>query len=232
MLRALALSAAQLHDRRFLRVFFGATALALVLFGLLFWGAIVALDAVNTAGWPDWLARAWEWIDGVLAVLGVLAALYFLFPAVATGIMALFLDSVVDAVEDRHYPAARAPKEPSLAENAWLGIRSFLRLVGYNLLALPLYVFLLFTAVGPLILLIAINSALLGRDLIEMVTIRHLGRAEREEFRRRNGWLVLRLGLMTTALFLVPFVNLFAPLMGAAMATHAFHGARGERPLS
>jgi len=231
MLRALALSTAQLHDKRFLRVFFGATALALVLFGLLFWGANWTLTSLDTATWPRWLARTWDWIDSVLAVLGLFAALWFLFPAVATGIMALFLDSVVDAVEDRHYPAARAPRDPSLAENAWLGVRSFLRLIVWNLLALPLYVVLLFTAVGPLVLFLALNSALLGRDLIEMVTIRHLDRHTREDFRRQNGWLILRLGLVTTALFLVPFVNLFAPLMGAAMATHAFHGARGEKPL-
>jgi len=231
MLRTLALAVAQLSDRRFLRVFFAATGLALVLFGLLFWGANTGLSSISTTGWPNWLARIWVWLDNALAVLGLIAALWFLFPAVATGIMALFLDSVVDAVEDRHYPAARAPRAPSLAENAWLGIRSFLRLVGYNLLALPLYIFLLFTAIGPFILFMAINSALLGRDMIEMVTIRHLDAKAREEFRTKNGWLILRVGLVTALLFLVPIVNLFAPLMGAAMATHAFHSARGDRPL-
>ncbi|MCH8684038.1 EI24 domain-containing protein [Pedomonas mirosovicensis] len=230
MLRALALSVAQLSDRRFLRIFLAATGLALVLFGLLWWGIDWGLAAVSTTGWPAWLARAWGWLENALAILGLLAALWFLFPAVATGIMALFLDSVVDAVEDRHYPADRAPRDPSLAENALLGLRSFLRLVGYNLLALPLYIFLLFTGLGPLILFLAINSALLGRDMIEMVTVRHLSRHEREAFRTRHGWLILQVGILTTLLFLVPIVNLFAPLMGAALATHAFHRTRGERP--
>lgn len=236
MLRAFALAAAQLSDRRFLRVFFAATGLALVLFGLMWWGSSTGLASISTSGWPDWLARMWGWLDTALALLGLLAALYFLFPAVATGIMALFLDSVVDAVEDRHYPANRAPRAPSLAENAWLGVRSFLRLVGYNLLALPLYIFLLFTAIGPFLLFMAINSALLGRDMIEMVTIRHLDKQGREEFRTRNGWLILKVGILTALLFLVPVINLFAPLLGAAMATHAFHQAhghraRGDRPL-
>ena len=231
MLRAFALAAAQLSDRRFLRVFFAATGLALVLFGLLFWGSYTGLSSITTTGWPDWLARAWAWLDNALAILGLLAALWFLFPAVATGIMALFLDSVVDAVEDRHYPANRAPRAPSLTENIWLGVRSFLRLVGYNLLALPLYVFLLFTAIGPFILFMAINSALLGRDMIEMVTIRHLDKEKREAYRARNGWPILQVGLVTALLFLVPVVNLFAPLLGAAMATHAFHRTRGDDPL-
>lgn len=231
MLRAFTLAAAQLPDKRFLRVFFAATALALVLFGLMWWGSNTGLASLSTTGWPDWLARIWVWMDNALAILGLLAALYFLFPAVATGIMALFLDSVVDAVEDRHYSAARAPRAPSLTENVWLGVRSFLRLVGYNLLALPLYIFLLFTAIGPFLLFMAINSALLGRDMIEMVTIRHLDAKAREEFRTRNGWPILQVGLVTALLFLVPVVNLFAPLMGAAMATHTFHRVRGDAPL-
>lgn len=232
MFRALALAVAQLSDRRFLRVFFAATALALVLFGLMWWGSNTGLASISTASWPDWLARTWAWLDNALAILGLLAALWFLFPAVATGIMALFLDSVVDAVEDRHYPTHRAPRAPSLAENIWLGLRSFLRLVGYNLLALPLYIFLLFTAIGPFILFMAINSALLGRDMIEMVTIRHLDRQNRETYRSRNSWPILQVGLVTALLFLVPVLNLFAPLLGAAMATHTFHRTRGDHPRS
>lgn len=231
MLRAFALSVSQLTDRRFVRVFLAATALALVLFGLMWWGASAGLAAISTAGWPEWLAIAWSWLDSILALLGLFAALWFLFPAVATGIMALFLDSVVDAVEDRHYPAARAPRAPSLAENIWLGIRSFLRLIGYNLIALPLYFFLLFTAIGPFVLFMAINSALLGRDLIEMVTIRHLDAKAREDYRHNNGWPILQVGLVTALLFLVPVVNLFAPLLGAALATHTFHRTRGDQPL-
>lgn len=232
MFRALALAVAQLSDRRFLRVFFAATALALVLFGLMWWGSNTGLASISTASWPDWLARTWAWLDNALAILGLLAALWFLFPAVATGIMALFLDSVVDAVEDRHYPTHRAPRAPSLVENIWLGLRSFLRLVGYNLLALPLYIFLLFTAIGPFILFMAINSALLGRDMIEMVTIRHLDRQNREIYRSRNSWPILQVGLVTALLFLVPILNLFAPLLGAAMATHTFHRTRGDHPRS
>lgn len=231
MLRAFTLAVAQLSDRRFLRVFFAATALALVLFGLLGWGANTGLSSISTIGWPEWLARIWLWLDDALALLGLLAALWFLFPAVATGIMALFLDSVVDAVEDRYYPADRAPRAPSIAENVWLGVRSFLRLVGYNLLALPLYIFLLFTAIGPFILFMAINSALLGRDMIEMVTIRHLDRQAREDYRQRNSWPILQVGLVTALLFLVPIINLFAPLLGAAMATHVFHRTRGDTPI-
>jgi uncharacterized protein involved in cysteine biosynthesis len=31
------------------------------------------------------------------------------------------------------------------------------------------------------------------------------------------------LGLLATALFMVPFANFLAPVIGAAMATHLFH---------
>lgn len=230
MLNNIALSIAQLPDRRFVRVFLAATSLALVLLAGLSWLIAWGVGGISTTGWPAWLADTWEWIDAGLAVLGVLAAFYFLFPAVATGIMALFLDSVVDAVEAQHYPHRAATRHPNLIENARLGLRSALRLAGYNLLALPLYLLLLFTGIGPFLLFLAINGTLLGRDLIEMVAIRHLTKEEQEAFRAAHPWLTTKLGLVSSLAFAIPILNLLAPLLGAAIATHAFHRAMGHRP--
>jgi CysZ protein len=224
MLTDLSLAVRQLSDRRFLLVFFAATVVSLVLFAGLGWALKSGLDSIDPSRWPAWLAKAWVWLDDALALLGTFAALWLLFPAVATTVMAAFLDPVVDAVEDKHYPSHKAPRPLGLIEGAKLGLLSGLRLVGWNLLFLPLYLLLLFTAIGPFLLFLAVNGALLGRDFWQMVAIRHVGAAEatlRAQHRRE----VFLFGLLLGGLFLIPIVNLTAPLLGAAMATHGVQRA-------
>ena len=129
--------------------------------------------------------------------------------------------------EARHYPAAaKSGRNPSIARSAGLGLRSAGRLILWNLLALPFYILLAVTGIGPFLLFFAINAIALGRDLGEMVAVRHL---EGEALRR---WLAgsrfrrLLLGLGATLLFTIPFVNLLAPVLGAAVATHLYHSEK------
>ncbi len=106
-----------------------------------------------------------------------------------------------------------------------LGLGSSLRLLLWNLLALPFYILLLVTGVGPLILLfLAVNALVLGRDLANMVAVRHLDRTARRQWLAQNRGQRILLGGITTALFLLPIINLVAPVLGAAMATHLYHG--------
>ena len=72
-----------------------------------------------------------------------------------------------------------------------------------------------------------VNGWLLGRDLGDMVAARHLIAAATARLAQRDRRrAVSLLGLGGTALFLVPVVNLLAPVLGAAMATHLFHRSR------
>ena len=161
---------------------------------------------------------------GTLAamLLGVLG-LWLLFPAMAIAVLGWFSDEVVEAVEERHYPASAAQaRRPSRARSAAIGLRSGLRLLLWNLAALPFYLVLLVTGIGPFILFFAVNSIALGRDLGEMVAIRRL---EGEALTRWLAATRLRraaLGFAVTWLFMIPFANLLAPVIGAAMATHLF----------
>ena len=77
---------------------------------------------------------------------------------------------------------------------------------------------------NTLLLFLAVNAMVLGRDLANMVAARHFDRAARRQWLAQNRGQRLLLGGITTALFLVPVVNLVAPVVGAAMATHLFHG--------
>lgn len=226
MLSLLARSAAQLGDPALRGVLAKAVALTLLLFAALGAALFWLLLQVDASDWPDLLARIWQATGAILAVPVVLVGGFLLFPAIATAVMSLFLDDVVDAVEARHYPHARATRRAGVAESARLALRSGLRVAGWNLLALPLYLVLLLTGAGAFIAFLVVNGWVLGGDLIDQVVVRHLPPGAQSDWargRRRERFL---LGLTTAAVFLVPVANLLAPILGTAMATHLYHRSK------
>ncbi|WP_085810684.1 EI24 domain-containing protein [Sphingomonas sp. TZW2008] len=218
MFGAFARSLAQLGDRPILAVLAKSLALTLAIFALLGAGIWWGLDI--------WLAGS-RW-GGTLASVGALVVtlhvLWLLFRAVAIAVIGLFADTVVAAVERRHYPAALArAREIPLHRAARMGIGSAARFVAINLLLAPLYLILLATGVGTAALFLGVNAWLLGRDLGDMVAARHLPPEALPGWRRATTARRFLLGLAVTLLFLVPFLNFLAPVIGAAMATHLFH---------
>ena len=223
VIHALALAFSQLGDRRLLAVLGKSLALSLLLCLVLGVGLAEAGRWAILRYVPD---LATDWMHAILLVGGVGIAM-FAFRTVAVPVTGLFGDDVVAAVEQAHYPAVaalavRAPFALSLR----LGLASAVRVLLLNLAALPAYVVLLFTAIGPLLLFLALNAVLLGRDLAEMVAVRHLDASQRQQWLRNSRLDHVLLGLTVTGLFLIPFVNLIAPIVGAAAATHMFHGRR------
>jgi uncharacterized protein involved in cysteine biosynthesis len=227
MLRGFVLSVEQLADPRILAVLAKSLLATLVIFIAIAVGLnrllagidVCALageiwDSCTLPGWAQWLAT----------IGGTLMLVWLLFPAVAIGVVAGFADQVVAAVEARHYPEAAAAARPlGISGTLALGVGSSLRLLLWNLLALPFYILLLVTGIGPLILFLGVNALVLGRDLAMMVAARHLDRPARREWLKQSRGQRILLGGITTALFLLPIVNLVAPVLGAAMATHLFH---------
>ena len=218
---ALLLALRDLPHPRVLRVLAASLALTLLIFAGA--GAAIFLAA-------RWALEHWKWLDGVtldmaggMGVLRVVAAGWLLVPAVAILVVGLFADGIVADVEGRHYPAAAARAVPvSFGKSLRLGLASVGRLVAVNLAALPLYIPLLFTAVGAPLLAFVLNAALLGRDLEAMVLARH---PDRPRLGRATRW---SLGALSAASFLVPVANLLAPIVGAAMAVHLLHLRDGE----
>ena len=222
---SLLLAIGQLADRRVLAILLKSLAATLVLF------VIAAL-----AGWYalDWgLARAGLGhaaftgageIRGAASLLLAIAGLWLTWRIVAMAVIQFFADEVVEAVEKRHYPAAAArSREVTWSRQLKVGIRATARALALNLVALPFAVLLLVTGVGTVLLFWLVNALLLGRELQEMVALRHregassTGRAER-----------FLLGGAIAALLLIPLVNFLAPVLGAAAATHLFHRKRAS----
>lgn len=214
------LSLAQLGEPPLLRVLGKSVALTLAIFAVMgffvWWGTQALL-----ANWIGWGATG---LATAFALFVTLLALWLLFRAVAIGVVGLFADEVVVAVERRHYPAALDAARPLSFPRAFaMGVRSAARVVAVNLVLLPIYIALLVTGVGTAAAFFVVNGWLLGRDLGDMVAARHMDEARMAAWRRETGPRRFLLGLASTGLFVVPLLNIVAPVLGAAMATHMFH---------
>ncbi|MBL0925614.1 MAG: EI24 domain-containing protein [Sphingomonadaceae bacterium] len=222
MIQAVAMAFQSLADARVQRLLVRVILLTLLSFLIL--------------GFSLWWAMSWGlgWIGleeiGVsadnasvfgafLAAAMTLLSTFLLFRIVAVAITWVFADDIIDAVEDRHYPKhAMTGKRPGLVSGTAMALRSVARVVGYNLLALPVYLLLLVTGVGTAIAFLLVNALLLGRDLEDMLVARH-GK-EHGTMRKLPR---LLLGLTGTVGMMVPFFNLIVPVLATATAVHMVH---------
>ena len=216
MLSAFALALTRIFGPRLLPIWLkslAATLLACAMLGYAGWWGLQALLA-------RYLADG-EFSQLVAAALVVLAG-WLLWRVVALAVLQFFADEVVMAIELRDYPAlaARARKLGWRAELA-RGLSGAARAVLFNLLALPFALILLATGIGAPLLFLAVNGVLLGRELQDLVWLRHrpspaspppLSAIER-----------LALGGLTAVLLTVPIANFAAPFLGAACAVHLIH---------
>ena len=223
MFRAFFLSLAQLGDPAIRRVLVRSLAVTFALFAAagvaMWWGVRAALT-----GWLGAQAGGWS---AALTLVVELLALWLAFRAVAVAVVGIFADDIVAAVEARHYPQALASARPvALARGMAMGLGSGLRVIAVNLLLLPLYIVLLATGVGTAAAFLLVNAWLLSRDLGDMVAARHMDGPAMRRWRKATGPARFLLGLAAAALFVVPGLNLLAPVLGASMATHSFHKRR------
>ncbi len=229
MIDALFLSLGQLSDRRIISLLlkvFLISLMLLVVFGvgayfLLAW--LISISGLDNGGFAAAAAAA---------IITALTAI-FLFRVVAIFVLNIFSDDIVDAVEARHYPArAELAKPPGYVLGVKMGLASVGRAIGYNLLAMPVYIVLLVTGVGAPMAFFAINAILIGRDLQDMVAARHVDDlAQAGDDWRLNKLTRFGLGLTIALLLAVPIVNFLAPIVGAAMATHLVHKTRENSPV-
>ncbi len=226
---SLALALGQLTERRVLWILAKSLAVTLVLVAAIAWGGWHLLDwGLDRVGLDEGLFAGAGWLREAASALLTLVGLWLVWRIVAMAVIGFFADEVVQAVEARHYPAAAArARDLPLGEQFSTSFRAAWRALWVNLVALPFALALLVTGVGTALLFFAVNTALVGRELEDMVWLRHrrnaadpapVGRGER-----------VLLGGAVTALLALPVVNLLAPILGAAAATHLIHRKEPSR---
>ena len=215
VIAALAKAIGQLLDPAVLRVLIktvAITALAFVALGVGLYFALVLLF-----DWLGWSGGGFA--EATAAALIALVAGWLLFRVIAMAVLQFFADEIVAAVEAKHYPdAASTAKGLPLAQEVGHSLRGVGRALLFNALALPLAIALFFTAIGPAIVFLTVNAELLGRELTDMAWLRHCeGNVEGNPVSKFER---LALGGAIAGLMAVPFVNLLAPVIGAAAGTH------------
>ncbi len=211
---AFGLAAGQLADRAILAVLVKSVAITLLI--LIAIGFAVGALAQDFAGYLE-LAVGPEF-GTLVSIVAALLGGWLLFRIVALAVLPFFGDDIVAAVERRHYPAARnSARTRNWREETGESLRATGLTLAVNGAALLLSIPLLLTAIGPALLFFVANAWLLGRELVALTANRHTADVQVGPATR------LALGAITAGLAIVPFVNLLAPVLGAAAACHLVH---------
>jgi CysZ protein len=217
MLSAFALALAQLGDRALRRPILHTMLWSVVVFAAL-WAVMAWLVDRAFVGQP-----LVEWLAGIFGVLLAPVATWFLFPGVAITILGFYSESVIRAVEARHYPNL-----PPAPPESWLSaIRSSLRIVLLSLLlnclALPFY--LLVPGVN-LVLFLAVNGYLLGREYFDLVALRRVEWRAARAVWYEHRMMFVAAGAVIAGLSAIPVLNLIAPIVATAATVHLVERAR------
>ncbi len=216
----------QIGDPRFRNVLFLGIALTLVLLVAAYAGLLWVIEALTgetttlpIVGEVTWVGDLLGW-GSALLMIGLSV---FLMVPVASAITSMFLETVAQAVEERHYPSLPQVAGTPLGE----AVRDTVNFLGViilaNLLALILYA--LFPP-AALFIFWGLNGFLLGREYFTLAAMRRIGRAEARKLRGRHAATIWVAGTLMAIPLSVPLVNLLIPILGAATFTHIFHGVK------
>jgi CysZ protein len=172
----------------------------------------------------------WPWLDTVIALAagaGLAAAFIVLAVPVTAVFAGLYLDRIAEIVERVHYPGDPPGRAPPALTAFVSGLEFAAVALLVNLIALPF----LFFAVGAIVMLLA-NAWLLSREYFEMVSVRHMAKAQARRLRHENRRRIFVSGLLPAAVALVPLANLLLPLFATAYFMHLFKALQGKAPAS
>jgi CysZ protein len=215
MLSSAASALAQMFTAKFQGVLWLGVGCTLLLFVLLMLGLQWSVQYVPDFG-LSWMQDAVAIISG--AVLTI--AFVFLGAPVAQAFASIFIDRVADAVEDKYYPDSKTRSGASTGELLFAGLSFAAVSLVLNLLAIPLQ----FVAIGiGTVVVLFVNGYLTGRTFFELAALRHMAPRDARALRRKHRVRLFFGGALISFLAMIPILNFFVPLFGAAMMTHEFN---------
>ena len=225
MIKSFSLAVRQLPDPAFRRVLLLALLLATLVFAGL--AAVVWFFLAGTSFFTFWLL---EMLVDVLGGVAVVVVTWLLFPAVASFFVSLYLEDIVGAVEERHYPHDPPARSVPLSATIMVSLRFTGVTLALNLLAMPFYLLTFWFPPFALALFYSLNGYLLSREYYELVALRRLDAKAATVLRKANARRLFLAGVAITFLFTVPIVNLFAAVIGVAAMAHLFRALHAGEP--
>ena len=217
MLDALILGLRQLADPGARRLVLRSVLIAIGTFALLLVAVTTILSSIDATGFP--------WLDTLLTVVGSAAALvlaWLLFPVVIAAAIGWFAEDIALTVERRYYPDLPPPVGMGVGASVWATVRFTTVALLLNLLALPLYLL----PGANIVLYLALNGYLLGREYFELVAGRRLPWSKVAGLRQRARGRLWLAGAAIALLLTVPVLNLVAPVVAIAFMVHLFEKLR------
>jgi CysZ protein len=230
LITAIERTAGQIFDRAFLKVFLLGmlTTVGAIMLSYLISNELMKAMPLYSSDWEWWQDLVNE-MTGFIFNTAFIFFTFLFFAPISTIFIAIFLDDIIDCVEDRYYPENKAGKRLGVSHLAFLALRIMFFIIVLNILMLPFYVLLFWIPFVPLVLFYILNGYLLGWGYYEMVAVRHLGIKEAGVHRKSIRGVILTAGLIMTFLFMVPIVQFTVPILGAALICHLFHIGRYEQ---
>jgi len=162
------------------------------------------------------------WLDLIAHLIGgalLVAGLVLLYPAAVVLISGLFAETVMEAVERRHYPGLPPLRPYGVGEAILDALRFAGKVLLLNLLAIPFYLIPMLNVIA----FVLVNAYILGREYFEMVASRRLGPVQVREVRRAHRTELVFAGATILMLMMVPGLGLLMPVVGSAFMVHVFH---------
>jgi CysZ protein len=215
MLSSAAAALSQMFDRKFSGVLLMSIGSTIALFFGILFGMQFIITYVPDFG-VSWVKEVYRIISALLLTI----TFVFMGVPVAQIFASLFLDRVAIAVEAKHYASAKYGPGASVAAMVWAGLVFSGISVVLNLLSIPLT--LASFGVGAAVMFF-VNGYLAGRTFFELAALRHMQPGDARALRRRHRLRLFFGGALVSLLSMIPILNFFVPLFGAAMMTHEFN---------
>jgi CysZ protein len=144
---------------------------------------------------------------------------WFMLPLFTVIIAGLFQEKTIQNLNTYYYPDAPKKEGSSFWSDIQHDVRFTILALSLNILILPLFLI----GIG-FIVSILLNSYLLGREFFEGAAACYIGKNEAKKLRIQHKRTAFTGGFVITVLTLIPFVNLFIPIIAIVWMVHVYHG--------
>jgi CysZ protein len=209
----------QINDHRFWKPVLWSTLLASIVLFIFF------LLGSSTSDWIfDYLVSYFNfleeesWIRSFIKIIIIVFLLimgFFFFGFLQAGFLGLFIDDIIDAIKEKHYPHIELKPAPKIHTSIVFSLRLIFLSFVVNLMATPIFILGWFFPPLGFCMQIFLNGYLLGKEYRTTVDYRLPN-----ESSQKNQTFILY-GSLGTAIWIIPILNWFAPILVCASIFHA-----------